>query len=363
MSVADWIVLLLLWGISVWRFPAALRSSQQRMLWGAFTALAISRVFSANPVVAWLISWTDLEWATLLRHLGGLVSAACLLAFVEAITRGDRPSRARWIWPAAAVVVGVLVTLFAVRGGRIYWVEGHPGETAFVGRIYLLVFDSWLIYCLASAGVMFGRYSRTPTLPTLLRAGLIISAVGMAAGVLNRGHVMVVNLCDLFAPQWGVQESPIFHGATLVLTVLGISVGTSISGINALQARQQQRAALKELHPLWAALTARYPDVALGMAGPPAVQLHRRAVEIRDGMLALTAAVAPPADTAPERVAAWVAQSLDTVGASSGDGVPGTIPGPDFHGDMAEETAWLQQVAAAYKQQQGSSGRAGLPVS
>ncbi|MER5322282.1 MAB_1171c family putative transporter [Streptosporangium roseum] len=355
MSVADWIVLLLLWGISAWRLPAALRSYRQRMLWAAFTALAVSRVFSANPVVEWLIAWTGLEWATLLRHLGGLASATFLLAFVEAITRGDRPSRARWIWPAAAVVVGVLVALFAARGGRIYWVEGQPGETATAGRIYLLVFDGWLIYCLGMAGFMFGRFSRTA--PPLLRAGLIISAIGMAAGVANRGHVMAVNLANLLVPQWGAAESPIFHGATLVVTVIGISVGTSIPGIHAIRTRLQQRAALKELQPLWAALTAQYPDIALGMEGPSSVQLYRRLVEIRDGMLALTAVADPPADGAPERVAEWVADALDGAVAAGVAGQPsGTIPGPDFHGDTDKETAWLRQVAAAYKQRSGRTG-------
>ncbi|WP_433542022.1 MAB_1171c family putative transporter (plasmid) [Streptosporangium sandarakinum] len=362
MSVADWVLLVVLWGISIWRLPAALRSYQHRMLWGAFTALAISRVFSANPVVEWTIDLTGREWATLLRHLGGLLSAASLLAFVEAITRGAGRSRARWIWPAAAVVVGVLVALFAIRGGRIYWVAGQPGETATAGRIYLLVFDSWLIYCLGMAGVMFARFSRTA--PTLLKVGMVISAVSMAAGVLNRGHVMVVNLANLLFPQWGLREWGLFHGVTIVVTVVGIALGTSIAGVPAVVGHVRQRAALRELRPLWAALTRQYPDIALGMAGPVRVRLYRRGIEIRDGMLALTSVAEPPADGTPERVAAWVAEALEGAAAGAGSGQPsGVVPGPDFHGDMGRELAWLRQVAAAYKQHSGMSRARGSRVS
>ncbi|MER5649628.1 MAB_1171c family putative transporter [Streptosporangium sp. NPDC002524] len=363
--MADWIVLVSLWGISAWRLPAALRSHRHRMLWGAFTALAVSRVFSANPVVEWMIGWTGGEWATLFRHLSGLLSAASLLAFVESITRGaGGRSRARWIWPAAAVVTSVLVAMFWARGARIYWVEGQPGETATAGRIYLLVFDAWLIYCLGAAGVLFARFARTA--PKLLKIGMIVSAISMAAGVINRGHVMVVNLADLIVPQWQATESGLLHGITFVITVVGICVGTSISKFPALITNVKQRATLRDLRPLWAALVERYPAVALGMTGSVQTRLYRRAVEIGDGMLLLTAVIPPPTDGDPDRVAAWVADALETAAAGGGSSQPyGTIPGPASRGDnndgqaddeMSKELQWLRQVAAAYKKRGAASG-------
>ncbi|GAA1024491.1 hypothetical protein Aple_077410 [Acrocarpospora pleiomorpha] len=105
-----------------------------------------------------------------------------------------------------------------------------------------------------------------------------------------------------------------------------------------------------ELRPLWEALTRRYPDVALGMDGVLRVRLYRRVLEIRDGMLSLTSVAPPPTSENPGEVAAWVTSSLEAARSGQGTGPAfGIIPGPDFAGDIERETAWLRQVAAAYK--------------
>lgn len=350
MSLLDWLVLVLLWGAALSRIPAARRSHSQRMLWGAFTGLAMSRVFSAAPVVEWLDAVTRTEVATLGRHLTGLASATCLLAYVEVISRGDRRSRAAWIWPAAAVVVVVLVGMFAARGGRIYWVDGAfaPGETATSGRVYLAVFDAWLMYCLGMAAVLFAGYARVA--PPLLRAGLVLSTVGMVAGVINRAHVMVVNVAHLLDPATGWREIGVLHRATFLVCIVGITAGTSIPAWRAAAVRMRQLRALRELQPLWEALTAQYPAVALGMRGTIQTRLFRRVVEIRDGMLTLTSVAEPPAGDDPRQVAAWVASTLAQ--AEQGHGaatLSGRIPGPDFAGDVEKESVWLRQVAAEFQ--------------
>ncbi len=331
------------------------------MLWGAFFWLGMSRVFSASPVVAWLDAATAMEWATLTRHLTGLSSATCLLAYVEVISRGDRASRARWIWPTAMVVMTVLAVMFAIRGGRIYWVDGAqaPGDTAPAGRVYLAVFDFWLMYCLGMAGWMFAGYTRVA--PPLLRLGLVLSTIGMIAGVLNRGHVMVINLTNLFRPEWGLREWPSFGQMTFLLCIVGSTAGTSIPAWRAASTTIRQARALRELRPLWEALTRHYPDVALGMSGPIRVRLYRRVVEIQDGMLSLTSIAPPPTSHVPREVAAWIASSLELARSGQGAGVPsGVIPGPDFAGDIEKETAWLRQVAVTYRKVGG--GRTGSRV-
>ncbi len=324
------------------------------MLWGAFTALALSRVFSAAPLVAWMDAATSTELATLLRHLTGLASASCLLAYVEAITRHGRPSRARWIWPTAALVVTVLTAMFLLRGGRIYWMDGAyaPGETAIQGRSYLTVFDGWLMTCLAAAGVLFAGYARMA--PPLLRVGLLLSTVGMAAGVLNRAHVMVVNVATLINPATSWREIPILGKTTFLICIVGITAGTSIPAWRAGMARLRDMAALRELRPLWEGLTGQYPDVALPMEATLKERLVRRVLEIRDCMLNLTSVVAPPESDDPGEVAQWVADALGVARAGRGSGVPsGTIPGPDFAGDMEREIQWLRQVATRFRQLKG----------
>ncbi|GAB2953131.1 MAB_1171c family putative transporter [Nonomuraea fastidiosa] len=351
MGLAEWLAMILLWGASISRIRPAMRSHEQRMLWAAFTGLALSRVFTAPAVVTWMDAATGTELATLLRHLTGLASATSLLAYVEAITRRGRPSRARWIWPAALLTMGVLVTMFAVRGGRIYWVDGahSPGATAVEGRVYLAMFDAWLMTCLASAGWMFAGYARVA--PPLLRLGLVLSTIGMAAGVINRAHVMTVNLATLLDPDTTLREIPVLGRVTLLACVVGITAGTSIPACRLGVARLRHLAALRELRPLWDALTAQYPDLSLPLKVDLRARVVRRVLEIRDGMLNLTTVAEPPSSDDPARVARWVADALGAARAGHEPGVPsGRIPGPDFAGDMERETQWLRQVAKAFKQ-------------
>jgi len=359
---AEWTAMILLWGASISRIRPAMRSHEQRMLWAAFTGLALSRVFTAPAVVSWLDAATGTELATLLRHLTGLASATSLLAYVEAITRRGRPSRARWIWPAALLTMGVLLALFLVRGGRIYWMDGaHSpgGATAAEGRVYLAMFDAWLMTCLASAGWMFAGYARVA--PPLLRLGLVLSTIGMAAGVINRAHVMTVNLATLFDPGTSLREIPGFGRVTLLACVVGITAGTSIPAWRLGVARLRHLAALRDLRPLWDALTAQYPDLSLPMKVDLRARVVRRVLEIRDGMLNLTTVAEPPPGDDPARVARWVADALDAARSGREPGVPsGRIPGPDAADDMERETQWLRQVAKAYQRLGSGRGSASL---
>ncbi|GAA2691610.1 MAB_1171c family putative transporter [Nonomuraea recticatena] len=351
MTLVDWIALILLWGAAISRIRPAMTSYSQRMLWAAFTALALSRVFTAAPIVAWLDATTGMEVATLARHITGLASATCLLAYVEVITRRDLPSRARWIWPTALIVISVLTTMFILRGGRIYWVDGAhapAGGTSTAGRAYLAVFDGWLIICLAAAGVMFARFLRVA--PPLLRVGLALSTMGMAAGVINRGQVMVVNVAHLINPDTTWREWSVLGRTTFLLCIVGITAGTSIPAYRALKARMRLARDLSELRPLWQALVDQYPGISLGMKGTLGARRVRRVLEIRDGMLSLTSVEAPPATEEPREVAAWVAEALAVARAGRAPGVPsGKIPGPDFAGDVEKETVWLRAVAAQFK--------------
>jgi hypothetical protein len=354
LTLVDWLVLTLLWGAAISRIRPAWRSHEQRMLWGAFTGLAMSRVFSAAPIVAWMDATTATELATLLRHLTGLISATCLLAYVDAITRNERASRARWIWPTAAVAMAILTAMFLARGGRIYWVDGAtaPFPTAPSGRLYLAVFDAWLIACLASAGWMFASYARVA--PPLLRLGLVLSTIGMVAGVINRLHVMVVNVAALLDPDTSWREIPILYKTTFLVCIVGITAGTSIPAWRAGMARLRDLTALHELRPLWEGLTGQYPDVALPMKATVKERLVRRILEIRDGMLNLTSISEPPMSEDPREVAQWVTDALRAARAGRAPGIPsGTIPGPDFEGDMEKESQWLRQVAAQFKQLNG----------
>ncbi|MGA4995895.1 MAB_1171c family putative transporter [Nonomuraea bangladeshensis] len=349
MSVIDWLAMALLWGAAISRVRPAMHSVQQQMLWGAFTGLALSRVVTAAPVVAWMDATTHTELATLLRHLTGLASATFLLVYVETITREPRAWRARRIWIGAAATMATLTLMFLVRGGRIYWVDGAhaPVETAWQGRVYLLVFDAWLMACLAAAGVMFASFARNA--PPLLRVGLLLSTIGMAAGVMNRAEVMAVNVAHLINPETTWHENDVYGKFTLLACIIGITAGTSIPAWRAGAARVREMRTLRRLRPLWEALIAVYPDVALGMPGTLKTRRVRRVLEIRDAMLKLTSVAEAPHSSDPGEVADWVRRSIDAARAGQEGGEPaGEIPGPDFGRDVERETQWLLAVAEAF---------------
>ncbi|MEV0996827.1 MAB_1171c family putative transporter [Nonomuraea sp. NPDC050202] len=342
--------MVLLWGAAISRIRPAMESVQQRMLWGAFTGLALSRVFSAAPIVEWLDATTQTELATLLRHLTGLASATFLLVYVETITRDPDTWRARRIWTGAAVTMATLTLMFLIRGGRIYWVDGahSPVETAWQGRVYLAVFDAWLMTCLAFAGFMFASYARKA--PPLLRVGLVLSTISMVAGVANRAEVMVVNLANLINPDTTWRENDVFGQATLLACIAGITAGTSIPAYRAASARIREMRILWALRPLWKGLTALFPDVALGMKGTLKTQRVRRVLEIRDAMLKLTAVTSAPASEHPGDAADWVRSALAAARTGQvGDDPEGEIPGPDFGNDIEKETAWQLKVAEAFR--------------
>ncbi|MFI0423444.1 DUF6545 domain-containing protein [Spongiactinospora sp. 9N601] len=139
--------------------------------------------------------------------------------------------------------------------------------------------------------------------------------------------------------------------ATFLLCIVGITSGTSIPAWRAASTRLRQARALRELRPLWGALTRQYPEVVLGMEGTLQVRLYRRVLEIRDGMLSLTSVAPPPASGDPREVAAWVASSLQQACSGQETGaLSGIMPGPDFADDIERETTWLRHVSVAYQQ-------------
>ncbi|WP_353051396.1 DUF6545 domain-containing protein [Herbidospora sp. NBRC 101105] len=114
----------------------------------------------------------------------------------------------------------------------------------------------------------------------------------------------------------------------------------------------RQARALRELRPLWEAFTS-----LSRCEGRVRVRLCRRVVEIQDGMLSLTSVATPDERRTPR------CRDLDRVLVGAGPlrpGVPsGVIPGPDFAGDIEKETAWLRQVAVAYRRVGGTGSRVG----
>ncbi|WP_246644969.1 DUF6545 domain-containing protein [Nonomuraea ceibae] len=163
----------------------------------------------------------------------------------------------------------------------------------------------------------------------------MLSTLGMLAGVINRAHVMTINAVTLLDPATALREIPVLGQVTLLLCIVGITLGTSIPAYRMGVAKLRDRTALRELQPLWDTLTAHYPDLPLPMEANLRARVLRRVLEIRDCMLSLTSIIEPQPSDNPAEVARWVAQALDAASRGRPAGTPsGQIPGPDFAGDM-----------------------------
>ncbi|MFG2059412.1 MAB_1171c family putative transporter [Micromonospora sp. NPDC048930] len=157
----------------------------------------------------------------------------------------------------------------------------------------------WITYLVAvnvlqaDIARLFMTYSFKSTRESL-RIGLRVIAVGVLIGSLYWVHwivFLVVQNSTGETPAWlDVWGSVAAVGAVL-LVVIGSTIpvwGRRVGLKGPLTAWREFRA-LRQLKPLWQALTSELPDIALREPGDERLsyRLYRRKVEILDGMLAL----------------------------------------------------------------------------
>ncbi|UVS79759.1 MAB_1171c family putative transporter [Actinokineospora sp. UTMC 2448] len=222
--------------------------------------------------------------------------------------------------------------------------------TAFAVAQYLLV-----VRCLRYARAVEGRW---------LSRGLRLAAVGAVGGLVY----VVARYADVLAGPLGLDPADwevvarLGAGGGGILTLIGFSVPGWGPQVRALRHWLRDYRAYRDLYPLWSALRAANPDLALDPeAGRTAVRdldfrLHRRVVEILDGRRWLRpyqdpdAVVAPPGlsgdDLRAHVEAAAIAAALSraSVGAAESaatNPVPATPPAD-------AETDWLVRVSRAF---------------
>ncbi|MEU3776936.1 MAB_1171c family putative transporter [Streptomyces sp. NPDC032472] len=102
------------------------------------------------------------------------------------------------------------------------------------------------------------------------------------------------------------QPAPAVGLATLILVICGMTLTAWGDRITAPLRRLRSHRDLRRTAPLWAALYAVRPEIALeppvGLSGDPEFALYRRVIEIRDGQLALPVHLHP-------RVPEWAADA------------------------------------------------------
>jgi hypothetical protein len=372
------IVLAVLWGVVLWRLPAAWQTSWKRAPWVALAALAVALTLDLPAVTTGIDRLAGVTLiAVMLKHLAVIASCTALLSWVGALARqsATRGFPTRYI--VALAVTGTLVTLFLVmpRHETTRFTETATGLPAIA---YLWVFYGYLGAALGVAAVMFWRARREITRPGRprrgLRTGLLLLAAGSAVVTAYSACQMVALV---FRPAHQLAPATAGHwqdAATAIenLAIILILAGTALPAFAAGWQSVRELADLRALRPLWRDLTAATPEVAAGpITGSgraprlrsPHMRLIRRVAEIRDSSLQLSDNV-PGAVTSTARTilaghglegsaldaaaeACWLRLAAQ---AAADQAEPPAGPSHILPGgaSLDEETRWLRQVAAAY---------------
>ncbi|GAA3058258.1 MAB_1171c family putative transporter [Actinokineospora globicatena] len=307
--------------------------------------------------------WALLDRVTGVPNLALLLSQGSVIGVaasqLAALTFwGHEPERARpvvrrQIWGFAGVLAAMAVlftladlteedtTTAAVRyaGHGLYSVYLMLYVTAFAVTEYLIV-----VRCLRYARAVGGAW---------LARGLRLAAFGAAGGlayVLARYADVVAGPLGLDPQRWEV-VARLGAGLGGICTLIGWSLpgwGPQVSG---LRAHWRDRRAYRALYPLWAALTAANPDLALDRdAGRRAgrdlnFRLHRRVIEIQDGLRWLRPARDSTDLVDPDLRAQFAAVAIADALADPVRTGAGTVPEPP---PQDTDTAWLVRVAGAF---------------
>jgi hypothetical protein len=377
MSSANIAVLVLLWAVVISRAPVLRGTSWKRAPWLAFLALAIALTIDLNPVISAIDRVTGIaDLAVLIKHLAVLGACAAVLDWVTTLPGPEHaPAWLRRRHLITAGAAAALIVLFTVMT-RPETTQFTETESGWAAATYLWIFYAYLGTAMTLAAVLFaGAYQRCAPDPARpgLRAGLMLLAAGTgtaAVYAVSQAIALALRTAGLLTPAGDdafQTVASILEDLAIVLTLAGTTLPALGSGW--LSARDLR--AVRALRPMWKDLSATAPLTGSPFPAQRGVtsrfrsahlQLIRRTTEIRDsalrlscyvpsrtleqarGLLAARGLHGPDLDAAAE--AAWLRLALFAAGGGSGPcDSEHVFPGG---ANLAEETAWLRRVAAAY---------------
>ncbi|MGW0824384.1 MAB_1171c family putative transporter [Streptomyces sp. NPDC002845] len=310
------VVLVLLWMVALWRAPSAVRSSKQRTLWIAFAALTLAMTLRHSAIMHAIDGGTGVNnLSTLLKQYLGITAAGAVLEFVYVIARPHNRTGVRRRMAAAGATMAVLTVLFAFVPRRTEAEDFFDRSAGSVpATAYLLVWLAYLGTAMAMATWLFWGSSRHAG-AGWLRTGLRLLGAGTAVGVaysLSRAVYLVLRLAEVAGPGSDADASTVTDAMKHAAIGL-ILVGSSVPAVGVAWRAARHWRYLRALHPLWQDLTEAVPEVVLGeelRRRELRMRLHRRVVEIRDGILALQPYVSAAQRDAAEAAASTARRDL-----------------------------------------------------
>ncbi|MGA3541772.1 MAB_1171c family putative transporter [Micromonosporaceae bacterium DT194] len=333
-----------------------------RYLCAFFLCIGLGLAVMAPPV---LTAVSRIEPVPNLGRLAGnaleMLAAYFLGALGWAVARpaGTR----RWLRRHGLLLAGALSlmgVLLAAADTRftLNFVNAYSHDPQVVG--YLAVFFCYILVCLFAFMAGVGGYLRHAG-TGVLGVGLRFVVAGTALGVLWAAWSGVRPVITLLTGRSLATTLPV--GATLgticmLLWLIGATLTAWGDGITAPLRWWRTLRALRRIDPLWRALRAALPQIALETGRDTSLRglefaLYRRVIEIRDAQLALrpyahpeAARWAGPGADPATLEAAVLAAAL--VGHVHGRRYGAEHPFQDVDASLASESAWLARVARQY---------------
>lgn len=298
-----------------------------------------------------------------------MIAGFCLHGLVNHLVM--TPQQARSAMRRQAVIVAacwavmtlLLATASVSSNADFVAADGHNLHV--VG--YVLIFCGYIAAAATQFTRLIGRYIRLSERPWL-RRGLRVVQVGAVFGI---GWGIEKSASAIFVYLTGTRllaetlASAVLSGTCVALVAIGSSMPTWGPALAAPVRWTARYHAYHALRPLWCALTEAMPEITqtvedtAGQGGSIEWRLTRRIVEIQDGLLAL--APYRRADTEGQRIhrrhrpaTAAEAEAAGILAALRARRAGAPIPleppkPPEQRRGLDAETAWLKQVARAYR--------------
>jgi hypothetical protein len=360
-------------GVAAWRLPYAMGDRQHRPLWMIFTTLGVLTAIGEPAVgrpIDRALGVHDIS--VQIAFAVGLIMAVAMVDYIHSVAAPQVDIR-RW-FAISALTAGLAMTILFIAlprpvetGGTNEFLVRYAGQD--VSTAYMMIFVVIMGTAVGLGFWMFWTAARAATrsaAPTHLRVGLYLSAMGLASAVTFFVEYMSFELTHLAG--WRLMPDDATFTTIRVLQVatsVFFIVGTCTLRAALFARATRDRRSLRELEPLWRLLRAAVPYITLDAEVPVhgnSLRLHRRVIEIRDGIVALrdyvtadvVAAAHASADRVPLDERAAAVEVLEIIGAirARDHGVAPTVTSFEspFDGvSFDSEVDWLRQVSRALR--------------
>ncbi|MFC4116603.1 MAB_1171c family putative transporter [Nonomuraea zeae] len=319
--------------------------------------------------------------ARLLGHGSMLVVAWSARTFLWHLSHPASAARplTRLHLAALALTFVVMCTLFAAADTPVDDVRFAARYAAAPWVLeYWIIYIAYLIPAFTSMAVLGRQYARMSTAP-LLRVGLRLVTVGAYLAIGYHLHKAVAFAAERFSFSYPLTGNLLADGILPLLGHLLVLSGATLPAWGRLVNAPASLVWLgryrtyQALRPLWRALYAASPHIALTPATPALLdlltvrdlnlRLYRRVIEIRDGRLALAPYLDPDVAAAARAGAARTGlhgQALDAAAEAAALhaalrakargvlAVPDPVAQTPGGGDLDSDTAFLREVARAF---------------